>query len=111
MKVLAANKYYFVKGGAERYFFELNRILEARGHTVVPFAMQHEQNEPTEFAERFVSYEAFDESASSTVYINPGFDYIMDNGVALGFDMHYPLMGTNIMNAAWGLGLTVGWGN
>ena len=62
MKVLAANKYYFVKGGAERYFFELNRILEARGHTVVPFAMQHEQNEATEFAEYFVSYEAFDES-------------------------------------------------
>ena len=62
MKVLAANKYYFVKGGAERYFFELNRILEARGHTVVPFAMQHEQNEATPFAEYFVSYEAFDES-------------------------------------------------
>ena len=62
MKVLAANKYYFVKGGAERYFFELNRILEARGHAVVPFAMQHEQNETTEFAEYFVSHEAFDES-------------------------------------------------
>jgi len=62
MKVLAANKYYFVKGGAERYLFELNRILEARGHTVVPFAMQHEQNETTEFERYFVSHEAFDES-------------------------------------------------
>ena len=49
MKVLAANKFHFVKGGAERYFFELTRILEGRGHTVVPFAMQHEQNEPSEF--------------------------------------------------------------
>jgi glycosyltransferase involved in cell wall biosynthesis len=62
MKVLAANKYYFVKGGAERYFFELKRILEARGHSVVPFAMEHRQNEPSEVAEHFVSFEAFDES-------------------------------------------------
>ncbi len=49
-------------------------------------------------------------NGSSVVYINPGFDYIMDNGVTLGFDVHYPLMGTNI-EAAWGLGLSVGWGN
>ena len=48
MKVLAANKYYFVKGGAERYFFELKRILEARGHSVVPFAMEHKQNEQSD---------------------------------------------------------------
>ena len=51
-----------------------------------------------------------DLTGSSVVYINPGFDYIMDNGMSLGFDMHYPLMGANI-DAAWGLGLTVGWGN
>ena len=44
------------------------------------------------------------------VSVNPGFDYIMDNGVSLGFDMFYPLMGTNI-DAGWGLGLSVGWGN
>lgn len=63
MKVLAANKYYFVKGGTERYFFVLKRILEGRGHTVVPFAMRHPQNEPSDFADHFVSFEAFDESA------------------------------------------------
>jgi len=62
MKVLAANKYYFVKGGAERYFFELNRILEARGHEVVPFAMEHEWNEPSDYASHFASFEAFDET-------------------------------------------------
>lgn len=47
---------------------------------------------------------------SKLVSINPGFDYIMDSGISLGFDMFYPLMGTNI-DAAWGLGLSVGWGN
>ena len=44
------------------------------------------------------------------VSINPGFDYIMDSGVTLGFDVYYPLMGTNI-DAGWGLGLSAGWGN
>jgi len=58
--VLACNKYYFVKGGAERYLFELSRILEARGHRVVPFAMQHDRNEPSPFSDAFVSHEGFD---------------------------------------------------
>ena len=60
MTVLMCNKYYFVKGGAERYLFELSRILEARGHRVVPFAMQHERNEPSPFSDAFVSHEGFD---------------------------------------------------
>jgi len=50
------------------------------------------------------------ETGSSVVYINPGVDYIMDNGVILGFDVHYPLMGANIDNT-WAIGLSVGWGN
>jgi hypothetical protein len=50
------------------------------------------------------------EVGSNLVSINPGFDYIMDSGMSLGFDIYYPLMGTNI-NAGWGLGLSVGWGN
>ena len=60
MKVLAANKFYFVKGGAERYFFELARILEERGHRVAPFAMRHEMNDDSEFARYFVSNVGFD---------------------------------------------------
>jgi glycosyltransferase involved in cell wall biosynthesis len=60
MKVLAANKFYFVKGGAERYYFELKRILEERGHEVVPFAMRHEENEPSEHEDLFVSHESFE---------------------------------------------------
>ncbi|MBM3307102.1 MAG: glycosyltransferase family 4 protein [Candidatus Eisenbacteria bacterium] len=60
MTVLMCNKYYFVKGGAERYLFELSRILESKGHRVVPFAMRHERNEPSEHSEAFVSHEGFD---------------------------------------------------
>lgn len=55
MKILMIDKYYFIKGGAERYAFELSRILEANGHTVVPFAMQHPDNFQTRYARYFVS--------------------------------------------------------
>lgn len=50
-----------------------------------------------------------EDSAMNAVYINPGFDYVLENGVSLGVDMHYPLMGQNI-NSLWGFGLSVGWG-
>lgn len=60
MRVLAANKFYFVKGGAERYFFELKRILEERGDEVVPFAMEDPRNEPSEYSDLFVSHEGFE---------------------------------------------------
>jgi glycosyltransferase involved in cell wall biosynthesis len=49
------DKYYFIKGGAERYFFELKHILEQHGHQVVPFSMQHPNNLSTAWADYFVS--------------------------------------------------------
>lgn len=54
MKILMVDKYYFVKGGAERYMFELTKVLEAHGHEVIPFAMQHKDSFETEFAQYFV---------------------------------------------------------
>jgi glycosyltransferase involved in cell wall biosynthesis len=48
------DKYYFVKGGAERYFFELKDILERKGHTVIPFSMKHPDNLETRYADDFV---------------------------------------------------------
>jgi glycosyltransferase involved in cell wall biosynthesis len=48
------DKYYFVKGGAERYFFELKDILERKGHTVIPFSMKHPDNRETRYADDFV---------------------------------------------------------
>jgi len=48
------DKYFFIKGGAERYYFELKKLLEAKGHEVIPFSMQHPENYDTPFAENFV---------------------------------------------------------
>lgn len=55
MKILAAHKFYYFFGGAERYFFALNGRLEQAGHTVVPFAMQHPKNFDSAYADYFVS--------------------------------------------------------
>jgi glycosyltransferase involved in cell wall biosynthesis len=50
MTIIQANKYYFLRGGAERYVFNLTQWLEAQGNTVVPFAMQHPHNRATPYA-------------------------------------------------------------
>lgn len=59
-RVLAVNKYFYPRGGAERYFLELSRMLARRGHEVVPFSMQDPENEPTPYGEYFVSPSGFD---------------------------------------------------
>ncbi|PJE77269.1 hypothetical protein COV05_00250 [Candidatus Uhrbacteria bacterium CG10_big_fil_rev_8_21_14_0_10_48_16] len=56
MKIIQANKFYALKGGAERYMLELSAWLESQGHQVVPFAMQHPDNRETPFSDQFVSF-------------------------------------------------------
>lgn len=53
--------------------------------------------------------DAGEETGRNVVYINPGFEYMMENGMSIGVDMHYPLMGTNYP-AEWGFGAYLGWG-
>lgn len=55
------------------------------------------------------SRETVEDSGSNAVWINPGFDYMMESGMGLGVDMHYPLMGKNI-HALWGFGAYIAWG-
>jgi len=54
VRILIANKYYFMKGGAERLLFNTKAVLEAHGHEVVPFAVRFARNEPTPHARYFV---------------------------------------------------------
>lgn len=44
MKIMQINKFWRVRGGSERYVFELSRMLEDRGHEIIPFAMQDGNN-------------------------------------------------------------------
>ncbi len=55
MRVIQANKYYYLKGGAERYTFELSKILERNGDAVIPFSMRSGKNLPSHYDRFFVS--------------------------------------------------------
>jgi glycosyltransferase involved in cell wall biosynthesis len=61
MRILLVNKYYYRRSGTERYLFNVKRLLEARGHRVEAFAMQHPLNEPATFAPDFPPHVDFHE--------------------------------------------------
>lgn len=63
MKILQINKYYFRKGGAETVFFNTMRLLEKHGHTVIPFSLKNEKNEPSPYENYFVDYPELSESS------------------------------------------------
>lgn len=55
MRVLLANKFWYLKGGAERVVFETKRLLERNGDVVSSFAMQDKRNAETPWNRFFVS--------------------------------------------------------
>ena len=54
MKILLINKFFYVKGGAERVFFETARLLKEKGHELMFFSMAHPLNMPTPYSKYFV---------------------------------------------------------
>ena len=54
MKILMVNKFHYIKGGSETYYFALKRLLEEKGHTVVDFSMEDEKNFPCQYKDYFV---------------------------------------------------------
>ncbi len=59
MRILYANKYYYLKGGCERVLFTEMELMKARGHEVAVFASRHPQNQPSPFAGHFVEEENY----------------------------------------------------
>jgi UDP-N-acetylglucosamine:LPS N-acetylglucosamine transferase len=55
MKILEINKYYFVKGGAEKHFFDVIDLLKSAGNEVAVFSMAHNKNRQSEWNKYFVS--------------------------------------------------------
>lgn len=46
MKILLINKFHYMRGGSETYYFAQAEALRAKGHDVICFAMQDERNLP-----------------------------------------------------------------
>jgi glycosyltransferase involved in cell wall biosynthesis len=60
MKLIFANNYYYIRGGAERVFFDEMEILKAHGHEIAPFSRYFEKNFSSEYSRFFpgpVEYE------------------------------------------------------
>ncbi|MDP2923947.1 MAG: glycosyltransferase family 4 protein [Candidatus Omnitrophota bacterium] len=55
MKILLANKFFYLKGGSEYVFFDSAKLLESRGHKVIFFSMRHPRNFSSEYEKYFVS--------------------------------------------------------
>ena len=54
MKILMVNKFHYLKGGSEKYYFELAKLLREKGHEIAFFSMQNEKNIKTDCKEYFV---------------------------------------------------------
>lgn len=77
IRVLLVNKFLHPRAGAETSFLQTRRLLHDRGHQVIDFAMQHEANLPSPYADFFATRRSYDNStpitrravdAASTVY-------------------------------------------
>lgn len=54
MRILLVNKFHYLRGGSEKYYFELAKLLKSHGHTVAFFSMKNENNIKTGNREYFV---------------------------------------------------------
>src|SRR6056300_628859 len=52
--LLSVNNYHYRRGGAEAVFLDHNDLFRDLGWNVVPFSMEHPENEPTKWDEYFV---------------------------------------------------------
>ena len=53
MRILMVNKFHYIVGGSETYYFALKRLLEENGHTVIEFSMHDERNIPSDYDNYF----------------------------------------------------------
>lgn len=53
MKILIVHYRYYEWGGPERYLFNVTERLEAAGHQVIPFSVQHPDNRQHQYAQFF----------------------------------------------------------
>ena len=55
-KILIANNFYYNRGGASTYVFDLSGLLNMHGNKVIPFSMHHPMNFKTVYSKYFISH-------------------------------------------------------
>lgn len=72
MKILLVNKFHYIKGGSETYYFGLAELLRGCGHEVICFSMADERNLPSSEAEYFVDHVDFNAPMSKMQQVRCG---------------------------------------
>lgn len=54
MKILMINKFYYIKGGSETYYFALKDLLVRNGHEVIDFSMKDTRNFESKYSKYFI---------------------------------------------------------
>ena len=65
MRILLVNKFHYLKGGSETYYFSLKELLEENGHDVIEFSMKDSRNLPSTYSEYFVDNIEYNKKNSS----------------------------------------------
>lgn len=60
MNILQINKFYHIVGGSSRYFFDISKLLEDKGHSLGYFSMKDEKNLLTKWSKYFVRNTSFE---------------------------------------------------
>jgi glycosyltransferase involved in cell wall biosynthesis len=82
MRILQINKFFYEKGGTERYFFSLSRVLEKRGHDVLHFSMRHPENLESPFASYFVARREYSHNSAGIDGVAAGLAFIRSREAA-----------------------------
>jgi glycosyltransferase involved in cell wall biosynthesis len=59
MKILQVQRFFYLRGGSSRYFFEVSKLLKKYGHNVGFFSMDHQRNKKSIWSKFFVSNVSF----------------------------------------------------
>lgn len=70
MKILMVNKFFYIKGGSETYYFALKRKLEEEGHQVIDFSMKDEKNFESRYSDFFVDNVDYSGNSSLSSKLN-----------------------------------------
>lgn len=69
MKVLLINKFHYVQGGSERYYFALADAFRKLGHEVIFFSMKDDRNLSCEQSDFFVSNASIHHGMKSKIHM------------------------------------------
>lgn len=61
MRILQVNKFHYSRGGADKYYLHLGKMLQENGHQVAYFSMKHPKNLPCSEEKYFISRLSFNE--------------------------------------------------